>query len=98
MCAGRRLERLQKTIVGTRLISALETSKHDVREVLEPFEIRHNDTPRIREHVGDDENTPLREDAVSFWGCRAVGTLQDNAGSDLAGVLRRQLIFDSRRD
>src|SRR6185312_1118958 len=56
-------------------------------ETLHPLEVRHDDTARVREHVGDDQHAVLLEDLVGGRGNRAVRALEDHPGLDAVCVV-----------
>ncbi|QCD67285.1 PAS domain S-box protein (plasmid) [Halomicrobium mukohataei] len=67
-------------------------------DVLEPLEVRHRDAARVREDVGNHGERAVGEDLVCGAGRRSVGTLDDEVGPHVGGVLGRQDVAERGRN
>lgn len=67
-------------------------------EVLNPFEIGDGDAASVGEDIWDEKDAALGKDDVGVWGSGTVGTFDDDASLDFAGVFGVDLVFDSGRD
>ncbi len=59
----------------------------ELLDVHRPLEVRAGDAAGVGEDVGDDGDAPVVEDCVAAGRDRVVGALEDDAGTDLAGVV-----------
>ena len=66
--------------------AAVQATKADVGEILEPLEVGHNDTTSVEVHVRQNNNAARVQDGVGCGRGGAVGTLGDDLCLDLCDV------------
>src|SRR5438132_11237537 len=67
-------------------------------EILHPFEVRDDNSTRVRQNIRDDDNALLRQDRVRFWRRRAVRPLDDIAGTHSISIAFVDLALESSRN
>lgn len=77
----------QQVVIRVTLILEGESSKADMVQVLQPLKVRHCDTTSIDVEIWDDQDIPLLKDLVSPDGGGAVGSLSNDPGLDLVGIV-----------
>lgn len=67
-------------------------------DVLQPFEVADSHSSSIAEDVGKEANSLFEEDLLSFTGCWAVGSLNDELAVESIGIVHVDRLLKGSRD